>query len=147
MLFKLRSFKGAFLRSFFSGLAFSLFILNVPLFSQDTTAEKAIAPAFAVYQMVFAANIQSRSPVGINTVFQSSIGQVSCWTKLAAAKAPVLAKYIWYKDGEKVFEWAFNLKFPLGCIWCTKSVDTGNWKVEVVDSSGNLAKSGTFVVK
>ena len=116
-------------------------------FSQDTASSKSSSAVFTVDSLVFAATIDARSPVGANTEFQSPIEKVSCWTRITSSQAPTSLKHIWYKDDNKVVEIPLTLKSQSGRLWSTKSVSSGNWKVEVVDEGGNVVKSATFVVK
>ena len=117
-------------------------------FSQDSaSAIKSPSAVFTVDSLVFAASIDSKEPVGINTEFEASVGKVSCWTRVTSSQAPTPLKHIWYKDDKKVFELPLTLKSQSGRLWSTKSISAGNWKVEIVDDAGNVVKSETFVVK
>lgn len=130
-----------------SPVLLALVIFNSLSFSQEAALSKTALPSFTVDSMVFAAKIESRSPIGVNTVFQSTIEKVSCWTKVITLKTPATLKHVWYKNDTKIFELPLTLKSPSGRLWSTKTVSGGNWKVEVVDEGGKVLKSGTFVVK
>jgi hypothetical protein len=46
-----------------------------------------------------------------------------------------------------VMEWPYTLKTESGRLWSTKSVSTGNWKVDIVDDAKNVVKSAICDVK
>jgi hypothetical protein len=127
--------------------------LYCPSFSQDTSAspsasaQAAASPAFSVDSMAIATSIESREPVGVNSEFPSDVGKVSCWAKVSSSQAPVAVKFIWYKDGQVVFEWLYSLITESGRLWATKTVSTGKWKVDIIDGAKNIAKTISFEVK
>ena len=116
-------------------------------FSQTDTSAKTGSSLIAVDSMAFAAGIDARAPMGIATEFESTTEKVSCWTRVSSSQGPVSIKHVWYKDDNKVFELPLTLTSQSGRLWSTKTVSTGNWKVDVVDDAGNVVTSGTFVVK
>jgi hypothetical protein len=116
-------------------------------FSQTDTSAKPTIALFSVDSMVFAAGIDARSPVGVAAQFQSTTGKVSCWIKVSSSQGPISVKFVWNKDGQKVFELPITLKPQSGRLWSTKTVTPGNWQVDIVDDASVIAKSGTFVVQ
>ena len=130
---------------------YAVFALNTISFSQNSTASAPTptsAPAlFSVDSIAFAATIQSRDPVGVNSEFPSDIGKVSCWIRVSSSQAPVSVKFIWYQNGEMVMEWPYTLKTESGRLWSTKSISPGNWKVDIVDDAKNVVKSAICDVK
>jgi hypothetical protein len=130
---------------------FAVFALNTISFSQDsaalTSTPVSAQALFAVDSIAFAAGIESRNPVGVGSEFASDIGKVSCWIRVSASQAPVSVKFVWYQNGEMVMEWPYTLKTESGRLWSTKSVSTGNWKVDIVDDAKNVVKSAICDVK
>lgn len=122
-------------------------------FSQDApasapaSAPAAAPPSFTVDSMVMAAGVESRAPVGVNSEFAADIGKVSCWARVSSSQPPVSLKFVWYKDGQVVFEWPYSLITETGRLWATKTVSTGKWKVEIVDSGKSIVKTVSFEVK
>jgi Protein of unknown function (DUF2914) len=141
--------KGVCMKAFMSAVYLAVMLFGSFSFAQDSASAKKSPSAmvFTVDSMVFAAGIDAKAPVGVNAEFEASAGKVSCWTKVTSSQAPTSLKHIWYKDDKKVFELPLVLKSQSGRLWSTKSVSTGNWKVEIVDDAGTVVKSGTFIVK
>jgi hypothetical protein len=133
------------MRKLISISCFGVLVFNVFSFSQDSTPLPP--PSFEVDSLVFATSIDARSPVGVNTEFDSSVGKVYCWNRVSSSKAPISLKHVWYKDGEKFEEISLSIKYHSGRLWSAKNIVPGNWKVDVVDDADLIVHSGTFVVK
>jgi len=116
-------------------------------FSQTDTSAKPGSTLITVDSMAFAAGIDARAPMGIATEFESTTEKVSCWTIVSSSQGPVSVKHVWYKDDNKVFELPLTLTSQSGRLWSTKSVSSGNWRVDVVDDAGNVVTFGSFVVR
>jgi hypothetical protein len=116
-------------------------------FSQTDTSAKPGSTLITVDSMAFAAGIDARAPMGIATEFESTTEKVSCWTRVSSSQGPVSVKHVWYKDDNKVFELPLTLTSQSGRLWSTKSVSSGNWRVDVVDDAGNVVTFGSFVVR
>ena len=86
-------------------------------------------------------------PVGENKEFDASVGTVSCWTKVTATTVPTTIKHVWYFGDKKVFEYSLDVKFPSTHTWSSKSVKSGNWRVDVTDDAGTVLSSINFTVK
>ncbi len=96
---------------------------------------------------VAATSVEEREPVGESKEFEASVGTVYCWTRIAAQTTPAAIKHVWYVDDEKVFEKALEIKYPSMRTWSSKSVKTGNWRVDVTDDQGAVLSSVSFTVK
>jgi hypothetical protein len=105
------------------------------------------SPIFSIDSIAIAGNIEQRVPVGVGTEFPWDVGRVSCWARISSSQAPVAMKFKWYKNNELVLEWPYSLLSESGRVWSTKAVASGNWKVEIVDAAGNVAKTASFVIK
>jgi hypothetical protein len=127
----------------------TLFALNGLSFSQDSAAPMPASapPIFSVDSIAFAGIVTAREPMGVNSEFPSDIGKLSCWVRIVSPQAPVIVRFQWFKNGEKVMEWPYSLKTESGRLWSTKSVTTGNWKVDIVDEANNVVKSAVCEVK
>jgi hypothetical protein len=110
-------------------------------------AAAVVQPNCTVDKIVFASAIESREPVGVNTVFDAALGKVCCWTKITCPQAPIEIKHVWYRNDMKLLEIPLNLGVSGGRIWSKKNVSPGTWKVEVVTGSGDLLAVDSVVVK
>jgi hypothetical protein len=157
-------FKGGFMKRPVSLLLLAMVALYYPSFSQDAqapasapsaepsaaadvAAPAAASPIFSVDSMVFARGVEAREPMGVGSEFPSDVGKVACWARVSSSQSPVAVKFVWYKDGQVVFEWPYSLLSESGRLWATKTVSTGKWKVEIVDGAKNIVKTASFEVK
>jgi hypothetical protein len=100
-----------------------------------------------VEKIAIAAGIELKEPVGVATEFDATVGKVNCWMRIACADIPKEVKHIWYLENEKLLEVPLTVKFPSMRTWSTKNIRPGNWRVEVVDTTGAVLGQTTFTVK
>lgn len=112
-----------------------------------------IAPALAeegscqVEKMVFAKSVEARQPVGEAESFSADIVQVYCWTRVKCTQVPCTIQHVWYKNDKKVLEVPLKVKSSTSRTWSVKNISAGQWRVDVVDDSGNVILSGSFIVQ
>jgi hypothetical protein len=122
-------------------------LLAQSLAAAQEKSEKAASQDLKVEKIVVATSVENREPVGESKEFEASVGTVYCWTKITASTTPAAIKHVWYLDGKKVFEIPLEINFPSTRTWSSKTVWTGNWKVEVTDDAGTVLASVAFTVK
>jgi hypothetical protein len=122
-------------------------LLAQGLAAAQEKSEKAASQDLKVEKIVVATSVENREPVGENTEFEASVGTVYCWTKITASTTPATIKHVWYLDDKKVFEIPLEINFASTRTWSSKTVRTGNCKVEVTDDAGTVLASVTFTVK
>lgn len=122
-------------------------LLAQGLAAAQEKSEKAASQDLKVEKIVVATSVENREPVGENTEFEALVGTVYCWTKITASTTPATIKHVWYLDDQKVFEIPLELKYASTRTWSSKTVSTGNWKVEVTDDAGTVLSSIGFTVK
>jgi hypothetical protein len=133
-------------RAIFVGLA-GIFFSFSSFAQTDPATEGLPAKVCKLDSIQFASGIQDRAPVGVSKVFGPSERKVFCWTKLSINRAPVNLKHIWYNGDQKVFELPLRLKYASGRLWSYKTITPGDWKVDVVNESGDVIGSGSFTAK
>jgi hypothetical protein len=109
--------------------------------------EKAASQALTVEKIVVATSVENHEAVGESKEFEATVGTVYCWTKITASTTPATIKHVWYMGDKKVFEIPLEIKYPSTRTWSSKTVQTGDWKVEVTDDAGAVLSSVTFTVK
>lgn len=122
-------------------------LLAQGLAAAQEKSEKAASQDLKVEKIVVATSVENREPVGENTEFEALVGTVYCWTKITASTTPATIKHVWYLDDKKVFEIPLEINFASTRTWSSKTVQTGNWKVEVTDDAGTVLSSIGFTVK
>lgn len=107
----------------------------------------AAAGNTTVEEMVFAAGVDSRMPVGVAGEFDAATPRVVCWTKITTPSPPVTIRHVWHREGKRLLEVPLRVIHPAGRYWSIKNVTPGQWRVEVVNEAGEVLRSSTFVVK
>lgn len=84
----------------------------------------------------------------VHRISSTSVKALYCFTRLTSESGEeTTIKHVWYRDGAKVAEYDLPVK---GERWRTYSKKTvgkgmsGDWRVDVLDSAGNLLKSVKF---
>ncbi len=110
-------------------------------------------PRLIVHRAVAATGVSNRAPVGEATTFSPSVGKVYCFTEVSPADAAAATTSLihrWYRGDRP--EGETRLKVA-GSHWRTYSNRTvsdakmGGWRVELVDSAGNILQTVRFTVE
>lgn len=100
-----------------------------------------------VEKIVFCTGVESRDPIGEGDTFNASADRIYCWIKIVADNVPIEVKHIWYADNKKVAEIPLSVKYSSTRTWSNKSIWVAQWKVEVIDDTGEILATKTFTVK
>jgi len=122
-------------------------LLTASFVAAQEKSNAATDQGLKVEKGVAATSVEKREPVGESKEFEASVGTVYCWTRIAAQTTPATIKHVWHVDDKKVFEKALEIKYPSMRTWSSKSVKTGNWRVDVTDDQGAVLSSVSFTVK
>lgn len=129
-------------RQFTLGI-FILFLMGASIPAQEM-------PEIQVEEMDFCTGIEQRGPVGVDTVFADTIGQVYCYTKIANAPDTTSISHVWYYQNKRMAEVNLDVKAKSWRTWSSKRILTewtGRWRVDVVDANGNILKSKFFSIQ
>ncbi|MBI5574504.1 MAG: DUF2914 domain-containing protein [Elusimicrobia bacterium] len=118
----------------------------------DLVEEKpdAVDAVLSIADFAFCKSVANREPVDKSEVFSPEVGKVYFWTVITGAKEPAEVKHIWYYNNKKMFEISLAIKNPRHRTWSNKTIIPewlGDWKVDVVDVSGNVLKSAIFKIE
>ncbi len=93
--------------------------------------------------------VEAREAVGVGTRFANSVPRLYCFTKIVGAEAPTEVVHVWsYGDVERA---RVNLAVNSDT-WRTysskviQSHEIGSWRVDVLDTSGNLLETINFEI-
>lgn len=128
----------------------SVFVCVLFAASLAVAQEKAAAAedqGLKVEKAVAATGVEDREPVGEATEFEASVGKVYCWSKIAAETVPTTIKHVWYHGEQKVFEMDLDIKYPSTRTWTAKTIQPGDWRVDITDQAGTVLDSVSFTVK
>ena len=117
----------------------------------------APAPAMAapeagltIARMEIASSEENREPVGIAASFPATQEKVFLFLEFKDVKAETSVNVVWTLGMNEMGKVPLTIKpFSKFRTWAYKSIGgmKGDWKVEVVDASGAVLKSGTFKVE
>ena len=117
-------------------------IFTIASYAQDSTA-------LQVDELVICTSVEDRQPVGEDTAFSSTTEQLYCFTKISGATDTVQVSHVWYHGDTERSKVDLNIKGSPWRTWSSKTLApewTGSWRVDVVDTAGNVLKSATFSV-
>jgi hypothetical protein len=100
--------------------------------------------------MEIASNVENREPVGIAASFPATQEKVYCFLEFQNVSAETSVSVVWTLGANEMGKVPLTIKpFSKFRTWAYKSIGgmKGDWKVEVVDASGAVLKSGTFKVE
>ncbi len=103
-----------------------------------------------ITQFDFAANIEDRQPVSVDTAFTADVGKVFCFTRIEGAADTTQIAHVWYYKEEEKARINLDVESSDWRTWSSKSILkswTGRWRVMIEDSQGNVLSSKTFVIR
>ncbi|MFQ5802266.1 MAG: DUF2914 domain-containing protein [Candidatus Methylomirabilales bacterium] len=103
-----------------------------------------------VIRDVVTTEVVNREPVNDGIVFSASMGPVYYFTEVKGAYTPTHINHIWYYEGQQMAKVPLSIEGPRWRTWSSKRMVedwAGSWRVEAVDSDGNLLASQTFEVE
>jgi len=129
----------------FSGIMAALIILCLlapAATPQETKTVQVVAAAVCK-------DVVDREAVDVGTQFSSSVSRLYCFTKVLSSEIPTEIVHVWsYGDVERArISLAVN-----AASWRTysskaiQSHETGPWRVDVLDKSGNLLETLNFEI-
>jgi hypothetical protein len=121
-----------------------LFVLAI----QNSLAQTAAK--IEVVEMMICTDIQDRVPVGTDTVFLKTVGQLYCYSKITGAGESAKITHVWYYNDQEMARVDLNIMADTWRTWSSKKIVeewTGNWRVDVVSESGEVLKSMAFLIQ
>jgi hypothetical protein len=109
----------------------------------------ARAGGLKITEMAVTTKIVKGNPIdSVRRISSASVKALYCFTRITAATdKDTTIKHVWYRDNEVVGQYELPVK---GERWRTYSKKTvgkgaaGDWRVEALDSEGNLLKTVKF---
>jgi len=113
------------------------------LFSQDQAGIEVI-------NIVVCTSVEDRQPVGADSAFSPDVGQLYCFTKLTSRSYTSTVSHVWFYGDMQMAKVDLPINAQTWRTWSSKKILpewTGDWRVEVQDSSGNVISNTAFIVK
>jgi hypothetical protein len=107
-------------------------------------------PEFAIKRMVICEKIEAKEPVAIGETFSADTENVYCFLEAQAIENDTTVSFVWYYENREMAR--VSLPLTKGMRWRTYSSKKimglkGNWKVELLESSGIILNSVSFQVQ
>ena len=127
--------------------------MALSVFAQEKAKGEATpkeGAAFTVTRLVVGTGVENREPTGVAEAFPASTEKVYCYLEATNIAKDTEVSMVWSLGGKEISKTSLPLK--AGPRWRTNAIKsvkglTGDWKVEVKDASGNLAKEAKFKVE
>ena len=131
------------LKYFFQG--FCVATILVAGANTGTAADSALK----ITEMAVTTKIVRGNPIdSVHRISSTSVKALYCFTRLHASGSDRTSiRHIWYRDNVKVGEYELPVKGENWRTYSKKMIDkglVGDWKVDALDSNGNLLKSVKF---
>ena len=94
-------------------------------------------------------DVVDRAPVDAGTSFPASVGKLFCFTKITGALKPTHVTHVWSFDGTERARVELAVNSPSWRTYSSKNIESqevGAWRVEVIDSAGNVLQTLNFEV-
>lgn len=113
-------------------------------FAQETAA------TINVDEMSICTSVEERQPVGTDTVFVKTVGQLYCFVKVSSESDTTSLYHAWIYNDKEMAKVELSVKGKTWRTWSSKRITedwVGNWKVEVSSSTGDVLMTKEFVIK
>ena len=120
----------------------SLCLLIPAVGAQEASKVQVVAAAICK-------NVVDREAVDIGTQFSNSVSRLYCFTKAVSTQIPTEVIHVWsYGDVERA-RVSLAVKAATWRTYSSKAIqshETGPWRVDVLDTSGNLLETINFEI-
>ncbi|HEQ99057.1 MAG TPA: DUF2914 domain-containing protein [candidate division Zixibacteria bacterium] len=127
-----------------------LFTVALPEENEEDSSAVAAEPVELKLDIKIADAILDKEPVGIDSVFENTIGTLCCWSKVVAEKLyPITIYHIWNYEGKEQSRDSIDVTAsPDGFRAYTAHKilpeQTGDWTVYIVDRNYNVLGMSKF---
>jgi hypothetical protein len=113
------------------------------------TVEAQMADKIEVAAAAICKDVVNREAVDVGTRFPNSVSRLYCFTKIVGATQPTEIVHVWsYGDVERA-RISLEVKSSNWRTYSSKAIqahETGAWRVDVLDATGNLLQTIHFEV-
>lgn len=110
------------------------------------SAEAVPATGIEVLRMVLCKEVKDREPQ--NEISSAKVGDVVVgWTQIRSGLGDVTVTHRWVRENKTEADVPLQIKASPWRTWSKKTVgEAGNWKLQVLNSKGEVLKEMTFTV-
>jgi len=93
--------------------------------------------------------VQNREPVDCGERFSTAQGKIYTWMKVSETNVPAVLRHVYYYNGNKEGEVSLPIQYPSTRTWSSKDISSkpGEWSVAVMNESGDVLMTKSFVVE
>ena len=107
-------------------------------------------PGFIIKRMVMCESVTDKEPVAVGETFSADAEKVYCFLEAGNIEYDTLVNFVWYFENKEMAR--VSLPLTKGKRWRTFSSKKlaglkGNWKVELLESSGIVLNSVSFRIQ
>ena len=108
------------------------------------------AESINIQEMVFCRSIEDREPVEPDSLFNDTVGQIYCYTKVTSVTDTTSIFHVWFHENEEKAKVELVIGSSPWRTWSSKLILkewTGIWRVDIQLPNGRLIRSKEFLVK
>jgi hypothetical protein len=134
-------------------VTFLSILMAVAVFAQDKGQPQAapkVTQLFTVTRLVVGTGIDQKAPVGVAESFSASTEKVFCYLEATDIAKDTQISFVWIYNQKEMLKTTMTLK--AGAKWRTYTNKSlrglkGDWKVQVLTSTGAIIKDVKFKVE
>lgn len=117
--------------------------------AEEPAVQAPEAAELRVSVAVICEDVENLEPINAGTSFPATVGKLYCFTKIAGAESPTQITHGWYFDGTERARVDLAVNSASWRTYSSKIIqahEQGAWRVDVVDSEGNVLRTLEFEV-
>ena len=127
-----------------------VWVLVIMCLGLQAAGQAQEAAQLEVAAAVICTNVAGLEPADSGTSFAATVGKLYCLTKVTGAQSPTQITHVWYFDGTERARVDLAVNSVSWRTYSSKIIrphEMGAWKVDVLDSNGNILKTLEFEVR
>lgn len=107
------------------------------------------AGAIEIAEGVITTQVENHRPVDRVQRWSAAAGPLYCFTRIIGVEEPTPIFHVWYRGSQEMARIELRVRHSPFNTWSVKALEggwTGDWRVEVVDSSGRVLRTIPFVL-
>tara|TARA_B100002051_G_scaffold4427_1_gene3831 strand:- start:1909 stop:2664 length:756 start_codon:yes stop_codon:yes gene_type:complete len=116
----------------------------------NSKKEKDLSQRLKLNEIMICRGIYKRNPIKPGIRFINNVDSLFCYTKISNSGTKQEVRHIWYYENKEVTTVSYNIKPSYNYrSWSKKTIypnQTGNWRVDVVNKSGDLLGTRDFTI-
>ena len=124
---------------------------NIETYDSLSNSEDTIQNTLELNEIMICRGIYKRNPIKPGSSFINNVDSLFCYTKITNSGSKQEIKHIWYFDDKEISSVTYNIKTSYNYrSWSRKTIyprQIGKWRVDVIDSYGNILGRRNFNIK